>query len=701
MAGRFSVEAVFKAIDKMTAPIAAMQSKMERFTKSAEKGIKDLDAAADRWFAGMKKAGIGVAAGVTAAGAAFGVAVKPGMEFEQQMANLAATSLKTRGEIAALEKEAKRLGAATQYSATEVAAAMEEMSKSGFSESQILSGISGMIYAASASGEDLATTTASVSSVMKGMGISLDQTSRVSDVLAKASVETASSIGSLAESMSKVAPTARQFGVPLEDTVTMVALLQDVGLDASEAGSAVATMLTQLATPTDQMKAKMASLGVSFKDATGDMKSPVGVLLEFMKASQKAGGNMEQAAFFAELVGMRGQRAALNLKDALAKTEGGYLDLRGKIENAAGTAERMTALRMDTLTGDVDKMTESVKTLAIELYSTEGGPLRGIVQGITNWVDANADVIKGGFTDFLNTVRDNFGTIVTALERLGRAAAVITVAMTLTKLWAGAVWLLNAAVTANPLTIWLVAITAALALIYAFWPEITAFFGWIWDTVAGLASAVGSAIAGALGAVWNVIKSALTAYFEFVVGFWTLIGMAIYSVLRPYLELIVEVFSAVWAKVVEIWQPIGEFFSGLWAGVVEVATAVFDRIAEVVGVVVDKVKAVWSTLTGFFQALFAGIVALYDNTLGPVINGVGEIIGFVRDVGADVMGTDGTSTGGTPQVVSPQERVARSISESTHTTNAEVTIRDKTGRAEVTRKPTGGVGLKVARSGAL
>ena len=55
------------------------------------------------------------------------------------------------------------------------------------------------------------------------------------------------------------------------------------------------------------------------------------------------------------------------------------------------------------------------------------------------------------------------------------------------------------------------------------------------------------------------------------------------------------------------------------------------------------------------------------------------------------------------QMVSPQTRVAHTISETraTTTTNAEVTIRDETGRAKVTRAPKGNVGLRVQPSGAF
>ena len=37
---RYSVETIFKAVDKMTAPISRMQSGISRFTRKAESGLK-------------------------------------------------------------------------------------------------------------------------------------------------------------------------------------------------------------------------------------------------------------------------------------------------------------------------------------------------------------------------------------------------------------------------------------------------------------------------------------------------------------------------------------------------------------------------------------------------------------------------------------------------------------------------------------
>lgn len=54
---RFSVEAVFKAIDKITAPVSRMQNAVGRTTRSMEKGFKAVNSAIGRVATGLKDAG--------------------------------------------------------------------------------------------------------------------------------------------------------------------------------------------------------------------------------------------------------------------------------------------------------------------------------------------------------------------------------------------------------------------------------------------------------------------------------------------------------------------------------------------------------------------------------------------------------------------------------------------------------------------
>lgn len=400
-AGTVGLKAVFSAEDRgVTATVARLTGAVKGLSAAGD-GLGKLDAFNNRIAGGLKTTAMGLGAIGFGAGIVAKNVIDAGADFEQAITNVGAVSLMTRDQIQPLEALAKRLGATTKFSATEVANAMEEMGKAGLDNGQILAGVGGILSAAAADGGELAETAENVSSVLKGMGLAADDTTRVADVLALASVRTKSSIGSLGESMSNVSSTARQLGVPLEDTVAMVALLQDVGLDASEAGSALNTMLTKMSAPSKEAAAQMAAMGVKFDDAAGNMLAPTKVLEQLVKAGKGAGGNMKQVAFFADLVGLRGQKAAINLKDLFAG--GKVTTLTDELYKAQGVAGKIANIRMDTFKGDIETLGGSIDSLKIRLFDLQGGPLRGVVQGMTAWIDANGEVITSGINDFIKT----------------------------------------------------------------------------------------------------------------------------------------------------------------------------------------------------------------------------------------------------------------------------------------------------------
>lgn len=404
--GRFSIEATFKATDQMSRVVGRIEGR----TRSFASGVaKDFDGLGKRFgkVAGeigdlTKKAALAGAALAGVAGAAVYNIGKTGADFEQAMANVGAVSLMTRDEVKDLEKAALQLGASTKFSATEVAGGMELMGKAGFTNSQILQGIGPILSAAAAEGAEFAEVAGHVSNLLKGMGLDTSEAGRVADVLTLASARTNSSISSLGESMAGVSATARQFRIPLEQVVASVALLQDVGLDASVAGSAVNVMLTSMANPSKEAQAQMKALGISFQDAHGDMLPLTQIFEQFSKASQKSGGNMKQAAFFADLLGMRGQKAGLNLEKLFA--EGKFGDLVKELEGAAGSAQKMADLRMNTFSGDLTKLSNTADVLKSKLFDMESGPLRGVVQGVTKWIDANSGLIGSGIESAIATM---------------------------------------------------------------------------------------------------------------------------------------------------------------------------------------------------------------------------------------------------------------------------------------------------------
>lgn len=407
MAGRFSIEAIFKASDSMSRVVSSMEGRVSRFATNVGGSLKGMDKVTSRIAGGLadvtKKAAMAsVAVGALVGTAAFEVG-KTGADFEQAMANVGAVSLMTRAEVKDLEVAALQLGTSTKYTATQVAGGMELMGKAGFENAQVLQGIGPILSAAAAEGAEFEEVAGHVSNMLKGMGLETTEAGRVADVLTLASARTNSSISSLGESMANVSSTARQFKIPLEQAVASVALLQDVGLDASVAGSAVNTMLTQMAAPSKKAQEQMTALGISFQDAKGDMLPLTDIFAQFAKASKKSGGNMKQVAFFAELVGLRGQKAAGNLEKLF--TEGKFGKLVDELNAAEGSAKKMADLRMNTLTGDLTLLSNVADTVKIKLFDMSSGPLRSLVQGTREWLVANQDLIKSEFVKFLENAK--------------------------------------------------------------------------------------------------------------------------------------------------------------------------------------------------------------------------------------------------------------------------------------------------------
>lgn len=74
MAGRFSVEAVFKAVDRITAPVSRMQNRVGKFTRAMERGLRKVNRVLGKLTRGLAKGarsalkfgGASVVAGITA-----------------------------------------------------------------------------------------------------------------------------------------------------------------------------------------------------------------------------------------------------------------------------------------------------------------------------------------------------------------------------------------------------------------------------------------------------------------------------------------------------------------------------------------------------------------------------------------------------------------------------------------------------------
>lgn len=639
MAGRFSVEAVFKAVDRVTAPVSRMQNRVGKMTRSMGNGFDRLNKKVGKFASGVKKGALAVTAALALSTGAMANVISTGADFEQ---TLVAAAAKYPGEIRKgteafeqLEQAARKTGSATEFSASEAAGALNFLAMAGFDAEASVAALPGVVDLATAAQVDLATATDVASDSLGAFGLmTKDATqlgknlARVNDVIAKTTTSANTTVESLFETIKEGGPVATTAGASLETFSALAGELANAGIKGSQAGTTLKNMFLTLAAPTAGSAKILKRLGIQTQDASGDMRDIVDILGDLNGALDGL-GTAERSGV---LEGIFGKIPIAGVNVLLGSGSDRLREYRGELEGASGASSTMASVMRDTLQGRLNSLKSAVEGVKISIFSMTNGPLADAIDKTTEWVRANEQLIATNVGEFLAGIISNFENIVKWAKRIGIALAVFFTLSMILKTLVLVMTAVNLVMAANPIVLIVLGIMALIAAVAAaiiWWDELKAAF-------LGLPGPVKAAIAVIMGPIGWFIGAA--------------------------------------ALIMENWEPIKGFFSDLWTGVV----GIFDAaVAKIMGVV-DKVKG---------AASFIGDVA---SSAGSSVSG---FFGFGDD--------EEQSTGTTgPQVVSPQERVARSIDEQRTTQSAEVTIRDESGRAEVTGG-TLGPGLTLQNSGAF
>lgn len=168
-------------------------------------------------------------------------------------------------------------------------------------------------------------------------------------------------------------------------------------------------------------------------------------------------------------------------------------------------------------------------------------------------------------------------------------------------------WLLNAAMTANPLGIIIVAIGALVgALIY------------LWNTNEGFRNAIigaWEAIKNAAVSVWNFIKAHITTI---LTGLLT----AALGPLGLLLMYIVTHWNQVKAGTITVWNSIKEFFVNLWKGIVNTVNNIiigfvtfiqttFSKQIELLGNILQNIQNIFQNTWNIIKNVVLGIILIF------------------------------------------------------------------------------------------
>jgi len=348
-------------------------------------------------------------AGLAAAGALVGVIAKS-TEFETAMSAVQAATGATAATLEDLREAAMEAGAATQYSATEAATAITEMSKAGVSAADIMGGGLDGALALAAAGQLAVADAAEIASVaMTQFNLSGEDLPHVADLLAAGAGKAMGSVDDLGQALNQAGLVASAAGLNIEETTGGLAAFASAGLVGSDAGTSFKSMLQALQAPTGKSSELMAELGLNMYDSQGNM---LGLAEMAGQLQSQLGGLTEEQrnAALAQIFGSDAVRAA----NVLYREGSTGIQSWTAAVNDQGYASEQAAALTDNLKGDLERLGGAFDTLLISLGSGAQGPLRDVVQLFTGLLE--------GVSGVVGVISDLPGPVLAAAGAIGAVA---------------------------------------------------------------------------------------------------------------------------------------------------------------------------------------------------------------------------------------------------------------------------------------
>lgn len=311
------------------------------------------------------------------------ISLKTSLDFEQSMKEVQAISGATGDELLLLTEKAKYMGQTTKFTAIEASEAFNYMAMAGWTTSDMLNGIEGVMNLAAASGEDLATVSDICTDALTAFGLAAGDSTMFADVLARASADTNTNVAMMGETFKYVAPVAGALGFTIQDTAVAIGLMANAGIKSSMAGTSLRKIMTSLGDGVEIAGDKLGKYTVETTNADGSMREFNDILVDLRYAFSQL-TESEAAATAEAIAGKTGMAGLLTIVQA---SDDDFNKLTESVNNCSGASKEMADIMMDTAKGDLTLLKSKLEALAINIGDKLAPVLIKIVDKISELAD--------------------------------------------------------------------------------------------------------------------------------------------------------------------------------------------------------------------------------------------------------------------------------------------------------------------------
>lgn len=637
-----------EGFDSLQREIVETEQKLKSLketTGSASANLAKVSAVSGEF--GNKVKGVGqsllpVTGALTGVGAASTVMAN---NFNDAMSQAAGALDKPMSEMEDLRQLAIQTGQDTVFSATDAGNAITELAKGGLTEADIKAGaLKTTMDLAASSGMDLGEAANVVVQAMGAFGLSANESAEAANALAGAAAASSTDVEPLTQALAQCSAGAKNAGWSIQETTAVLARFADAGIEGSDAGTSLKTMLQRLAAPTDSAATMIEQLGIQTRDSNGELLGASEIAEELQN---KLGGldSASRDAALSTIFGSDAMRAATVMMDSGTEGIQKYINAANDQE----AAQRLANSQMSDGSRAIEELKGSLETAAIQI----GDTLAPIVQKVAELITALVNkfsalpegvqqviVVVGILVATLGPLLMVIGQISLGISAVAGALSKLSgIGGVATKLVGGiktAVTGLLGMITAHPVIAVITAIIAALVTLYnkcewfregvnrilkairdgffAAWDGIVEFFTETipnaWNemlssllanpTIRTIVTTITDSFTKLkenLNGIWNGIK-------QLAQNAWEFIKNATLAPVLLMIDLVTGDFEKLKSDLENILNNIKNAVANIWDSIKEITSNIWNEIKNVVSTLVSLVK---ETAISGFEALRDGI----------------------------------------------------------------------------------------------
>ena len=319
------------------------------------------------------------------------LAGRVGLSFEKSFNRVVAISQATSEETDRLRQTILQLGRETPFAAREVADGFTFLAQAGLTVDEQLSAIEGTLKLATIGNLELADAANITTNILSGLGLEVEDLTRVNDVLAKTVISANVDIRELGEAFKFIAPTAARLGISVEEASAAIGILGNAGLKGGIATRAFSSALTGLADPTKDAQKLLNEYSIEIFDASGNFVGLTKLVENLENGFEGLTDQQREAA----LGTIFGTGAVKQFGAILGAGSEELAEFTRELENAGGTADEVSDIILDGPVRTFAEFKSAIEGVGIAISEVLLPILTPLIEKATELFQKFADLDEG------------------------------------------------------------------------------------------------------------------------------------------------------------------------------------------------------------------------------------------------------------------------------------------------------------------